>query len=127
MSIVQVAKLLKQRDILFGWDAAVMSTQEYIKKVVDDVGEDDDFKSGSWVTATDYVNANGGIVRYRIEDWIEDWIDISGKRDVYGDAAIELAQQLVEKRLDLVYGGGSIGLMGLISQTVHCGGGHVLG
>ncbi|KAL7590067.1 cytokinin riboside 5'-monophosphate phosphoribohydrolase LOG5 [Lactuca sativa] len=51
----------------------------------------------------------------------------SGKRDVYGDAAIELAQELVEKRLDLVYGGGSIGLMGLISQAVHCGGGHVLG
>ncbi|KAI3745483.1 hypothetical protein L1987_58597 [Smallanthus sonchifolius] len=51
----------------------------------------------------------------------------SGKRDVYGDAAIELAQELVAKRLDLVYGGGSIGLMGLISQAVHCGGGHVLG
>ncbi|PWA76597.1 hypothetical protein CTI12_AA234670 [Artemisia annua] len=51
----------------------------------------------------------------------------SGKRDVYGDAAIELAQQLVEKRLDLVYGGGSIGLMGLISQAVHCGGGHKTG
>ncbi|KAJ9550203.1 hypothetical protein OSB04_014248 [Centaurea solstitialis] len=51
----------------------------------------------------------------------------SGKRDVYGDAAIELAQELVAKRLDLVYGGGSIGLMGLVSQAVHCGGGHVLG
>nr|GEU75921.1 putative ribonuclease H-like domain-containing protein [Tanacetum cinerariifolium] len=27
-----------------------------------DVGEDEDFKSGSWVSATDYVNANGGTV-----------------------------------------------------------------
>ncbi|GKE31727.1 GPCR kinase [Tanacetum coccineum] len=27
-----------------------------------DVGEDEDFKSGQWVSATDYVNANGGIV-----------------------------------------------------------------
>nr|GEY42158.1 hypothetical protein [Tanacetum cinerariifolium] len=41
-------------------DEAVMSTQEYIKKVVEDVGDDEDFKSGSWVSATDYVNANGG-------------------------------------------------------------------
>ena len=29
--------------------------------------------------------------------------------------------------MDLVYGGGSIGLMGLVSQAVHRGGGHVLG
>ncbi|GJW43932.1 ribonuclease H-like domain-containing protein [Tanacetum coccineum] len=36
--------------------------REYMKKVVEDVGEDEDFKSGSWVSATDYVNANGGIV-----------------------------------------------------------------
>ncbi|GJW83239.1 hypothetical protein Tco_0156384, partial [Tanacetum coccineum] len=47
-------------DMLLGLDEAVMSTQEYIKKVVEDVGEDDDFKSESWVSATDYVNANGG-------------------------------------------------------------------
>ncbi|GKC95458.1 zf-CCHC domain-containing protein [Tanacetum coccineum] len=60
--IVQAAKLLKQTDILLGWEGAVMSTQEYMKKVVEDVGEDEDFKSGSWVSATDYVNANDGIV-----------------------------------------------------------------
>ncbi|GJX09019.1 hypothetical protein Tco_0198878 [Tanacetum coccineum] len=39
-----------------------MSTQEYMKKVVEDVGEDEDFKSGSWVSATDYVNANDDTV-----------------------------------------------------------------
>ncbi|GKB42600.1 hypothetical protein Tco_0887542 [Tanacetum coccineum] len=59
--IVQQTKLLKQRDILLGWDGDVMSTQDYMKKVVEDVGEDEDFKSVSWVSATDYVNANGGI------------------------------------------------------------------
>nr|GEZ92799.1 hypothetical protein [Tanacetum cinerariifolium] len=32
--IVQQAKKLKQRDILLGWDGAVMSTQEYIKKLL---------------------------------------------------------------------------------------------
>ncbi|GKE75295.1 GPCR kinase, partial [Tanacetum coccineum] len=31
-------------------------------KVVEDVAEDDDFKSGPWVSATNYVNTNGGTV-----------------------------------------------------------------
>ncbi|KAL3580856.1 hypothetical protein D5086_018691 [Populus alba] len=51
----------------------------------------------------------------------------TGKRKCYRDAANELGQELVAKRLDLVYGGGSIGLMGLVSQAVHSGGGNVLG
>ncbi|KAL6514164.1 Cytokinin riboside 5'-monophosphate phosphoribohydrolase log5 [Orobanche hederae] len=51
----------------------------------------------------------------------------SGKRECYREAALELGHQLVEKRLDLVYGGGSIGLMGLVAQAVHGGGGHVIG
>ncbi|KAG6413559.1 hypothetical protein SASPL_126273 [Salvia splendens] len=51
----------------------------------------------------------------------------SGKRDCYREAAIELGQELVAKRLDLVYGGGGIGLMGLVARAVHGGGGRVLG
>ncbi|GAV81314.1 Lysine_decarbox domain-containing protein, partial [Cephalotus follicularis] len=51
----------------------------------------------------------------------------TGKRDCYRDAVVELAQELVARRLDLVYGGGSIGLMGLVSQAVHQVGGNVLG
>ncbi|CAG7886268.1 hypothetical protein BRARA_A00311 [Brassica rapa] len=51
----------------------------------------------------------------------------SGNKDCYRDAAIDLAQELVERKLNLVYGGGSIGLMGLVSQAVHEAGGHVLG
>ncbi|GJV59951.1 zf-CCHC domain-containing protein [Tanacetum coccineum] len=66
--IVQAAKLLKQRDILFGLDGAVMSTQEYMKKVVEDVSEDEDFKSGAWVNATNYVNANGDTVTGCLRD-----------------------------------------------------------
>ncbi|GKE75772.1 GPCR kinase, partial [Tanacetum coccineum] len=31
---------------LLDWDGAVMSTQEYMKKVVEDVGDDDDFRVG---------------------------------------------------------------------------------
>jgi len=33
----------------------------------------------------------------------------------------------VKRKINLVYGGGSVGLMGLISQTVYEGGCHVLG
>ncbi|KAF8095920.1 hypothetical protein N665_0320s0048 [Sinapis alba] len=51
----------------------------------------------------------------------------SGNRECYRDAAIDLAQELITRRLNLVYGGGSIGLMGLVSQAVHEAGGHVLG
>nr|GEW49031.1 alpha/beta hydrolases superfamily protein [Tanacetum cinerariifolium] len=39
-----------------------MSTQEYMQKVVEDVGEDADFNSGAWVSASNYVNAFGGTV-----------------------------------------------------------------
>ncbi|GJR99607.1 hypothetical protein Tco_0316116 [Tanacetum coccineum] len=45
--IVQVAKLRIQSDIHEGEDESLLSTQEYIRKVVDDVGEDEDFKDGS--------------------------------------------------------------------------------
>lgn len=38
-----------------------------------------------------------------------------------------MEQWKVERRIDLVYGGGSVGLMGLVSQAVHDGGRHVLG
>ncbi|KAK9266184.1 hypothetical protein L1049_012406 [Liquidambar formosana] len=50
-----------------------------------------------------------------------------GKNPSYQLAAIHLANQLVERNIDLVYGGGSIGLMGLVSQAVYDGGRHVLG
>nr|GEW12576.1 hypothetical protein [Tanacetum cinerariifolium] len=39
-----------------------MSTQEYIRKVIEDVGEDDDFTCASWLSTIDYVNVDGGIV-----------------------------------------------------------------
>ncbi|URE36824.1 Cytokinin riboside 5'-monophosphate phosphoribohydrolase [Musa troglodytarum] len=38
-----------------------------------------------------------------------------------------LAARHVKNGIDLVYGGGSIGLMGLVSHAVHDGGRHVLG
>ncbi|KAL1345467.1 hypothetical protein HN51_019199 [Arachis hypogaea] len=50
-----------------------------------------------------------------------------GNKASYKDAAIELGRELVSRDIDLVYGGGSIGLMGLISQAVYDGGRHVIG
>ncbi|KAH1218982.1 Cytokinin riboside 5'-monophosphate phosphoribohydrolase LOG1 [Glycine max] len=47
-----------------------------------------------------------------------------GNKTSYKDAAIELGRELVSRNIDLVYGGGSIGLMGLISQAVYEGGRH---
>ncbi|KAM7519315.1 hypothetical protein LguiB_018277 [Lonicera macranthoides] len=38
---------------------------------------------------------------------------------------VKKSLQKVAKKLDLVYGGGSIGLMGLVSQVVYPGGGHL--
>ncbi|KAF8040657.1 hypothetical protein BT93_B2781 [Corymbia citriodora subsp. variegata] len=51
----------------------------------------------------------------------------SGHRQVFGEAALELGDELVKRKIELVYGGGSVGLMGLISQKVFDGGCHVLG
>ncbi|KAI4337153.1 hypothetical protein L6164_015601 [Bauhinia variegata] len=51
----------------------------------------------------------------------------SGNRQVFSDAAVELGNELVRRKIDLVYGGGSVGLMGLISQRVYDGGCYVLG
>lgn len=51
----------------------------------------------------------------------------AGNRDCYGNAAVELGQELVARKVDLVYGGGSVGIMGLVSGAVHSGGGRVVG
>nr|GEV52416.1 hypothetical protein [Tanacetum cinerariifolium] len=60
--IVQPTNIRKQSNIHESGDDFVLSTQEYMKQVVEDVREDEDFNSGSWVGATEYVKANGCIV-----------------------------------------------------------------
>ncbi|PHU10699.1 Cytokinin riboside 5'-monophosphate phosphoribohydrolase LOG3 [Capsicum chinense] len=50
-----------------------------------------------------------------------------GKKNSYQAAAVELGKELASRNIDLVYEGGSIGLMGLISKIVHDGGRHVIG
>nr|GEX82575.1 hypothetical protein [Tanacetum cinerariifolium] len=60
--LVQQAKLLKEKVFILDPDEALKSTQQYMDKVVEDVGDDDDFKSVAWVSATSYVNTFGGTV-----------------------------------------------------------------
>ncbi|GJW95887.1 hypothetical protein Tco_0175559 [Tanacetum coccineum] len=43
--LVQQARLLKEKVFILDPDRDLMSTQQYIDKVVEDVGEDEDFKS----------------------------------------------------------------------------------
>ncbi len=50
-----------------------------------------------------------------------------GVRPEYPEAARELAQILVEREYGLVYGGGNVGLMGVIADAVLERGGHVTG
>jgi hypothetical protein len=51
----------------------------------------------------------------------------SGRLEVYASAACALGQALVDRDLGLVYGGASIGLMGLIADTVLQLGGRAVG
>nr|GEW44848.1 Werner syndrome-like exonuclease [Tanacetum cinerariifolium] len=60
--LVQRAKLLKENVFILDSYGALMSTQEHMQKVVEDVGEDADFNSGAWVSATNNVNALSGTV-----------------------------------------------------------------
>nr|GEW98124.1 hypothetical protein [Tanacetum cinerariifolium] len=60
--LVQRAKLLKENVFILDPDGALMSTHEYMQKVVEDVSEDSDFNCVAWVSATNYVIAFGGTV-----------------------------------------------------------------
>jgi uncharacterized protein (TIGR00730 family) len=50
-----------------------------------------------------------------------------GARPVYAEAARDLGAELVRRGLGLVYGGGSVGLMGALADAVLAAGGEVVG
>ena len=50
-----------------------------------------------------------------------------GNAPAYAEAARELAKELVRRQLGLVYGGGSVGLMGVLADAMLAGGGEVIG
>ena len=51
----------------------------------------------------------------------------SGTKAVYSDAAVALGRAMAQRQIGLVYGGGSVGLMGAIARTVADGGAPVKG
>jgi uncharacterized protein (TIGR00730 family) len=50
-----------------------------------------------------------------------------GKQPVYQEEALKLGQALVARGLALVYGGGSVGLMGILADAVLAAGGEAIG
>lgn len=50
-----------------------------------------------------------------------------GRNPAYAEAARQLGARLVEQGVGLVYGGGNVGLMGILADTVLAGGGEVIG
>ena len=104
-----------------------------------------------WANSKGYVSfveVNQGIERYSVmqllileENWSLLSVSVSvsffyaythsntnrwGFKDLY-EGSKKIINLQVEKKMDLVYGGGGFGLMGLVSQTVFDGGCHVLG
>ena len=51
----------------------------------------------------------------------------TGTNPAHADATVALANELVDRNITLVYGGGAVGLMGLLADTVLEGGGEVIG
>ncbi|TAH22473.1 MAG: TIGR00730 family Rossman fold protein [Cytophagales bacterium] len=52
---------------------------------------------------------------------------VVGKNPIYKQTALELGLFLVKKQIRLVYGGGKVGLMGVLADTVMQNGGKVVG
>lgn len=51
----------------------------------------------------------------------------SGNSKIYENSAINFAKEIVKNNLTLIYGGGNIGIMGIISHTIIENGGKVIG
>ncbi len=51
----------------------------------------------------------------------------TGMRREYREAAEAIAIQLARRRVDIVFGGGCVGLMGVVADTALAHGGHVIG
>ncbi|MGS0739083.1 LOG family protein [Pseudomonas sp. GG8] len=51
----------------------------------------------------------------------------AGTNPVYREAAIALGRTLAERKLTLIYGGGAVGLMGIVADAALAAGGEVVG
>ena len=51
----------------------------------------------------------------------------TGTSHLYRDAAVRLAREMASRGIGLVYGGGRVGLMGIVADAMLAVGGHVIG
>ena len=51
----------------------------------------------------------------------------SGSRPVYAERAAQLGRQLAESGIRIIYGGGNVGLMGIVADAALAAGGEVIG
>ena len=51
----------------------------------------------------------------------------TGRRDAYRDAAVVLAEEMAARGIGLVFGGGRVGLMGIMADAILAAGGHAIG
>ncbi|MCA8991523.1 MAG: TIGR00730 family Rossman fold protein [Planctomycetaceae bacterium] len=51
----------------------------------------------------------------------------TGSDPVFQQAAVRLAEEIIRRDMRLIYGGGNIGLMGIVADAVLAGGGEVVG
>nr|GEY83327.1 hypothetical protein [Tanacetum cinerariifolium] len=59
--ILQLAQLHKTSEIKEGGHNGEMSTQEYVRKITEEASEDDHFTCGPWLSAVQYLAAEGRI------------------------------------------------------------------
>ncbi|GKC16949.1 transposase, MuDR, MULE transposase domain protein [Tanacetum coccineum] len=59
--ILQAAKLCKTTKIREGGHNCEMSTHEYVRKITEEASEDDHFTCGPWLSAVQYLAAEGSI------------------------------------------------------------------
>ncbi|GKE58371.1 hypothetical protein Tco_1497556 [Tanacetum coccineum] len=78
--ILQKALLRKNTDVMAGGHDNIMTTQEYIKKVNEDVSEDDVFTLGPWLCAIVYLHDEGVIAAGCLGD--VDKYCINGKLEI---------------------------------------------
>ncbi|GJY71315.1 hypothetical protein Tco_0475018 [Tanacetum coccineum] len=61
VGILQATKLRKTTEIREGGNKCVMPTHEYVRKVIEYTSKDDHFTRDPWLSAVQYLNAEGGI------------------------------------------------------------------
>nr|GEY63711.1 hypothetical protein [Tanacetum cinerariifolium] len=59
--ILQLAQLRKTLEIKKGGHNGEMSTHEYVRKITEEASEDDHFTRGPWLSAVQYIAAEGSI------------------------------------------------------------------